>query len=49
MLLFAFGLAAAAALLVTLGFRRRTGRPDLGSMSPQWIAACRVSREASTI
>jgi hypothetical protein len=49
MLLLVFGLAAAAMLLVKLGFRRRTGRPDLGSMSPQWIAACRVSREASTI
>ena len=48
MLVLVFGLALTVALLVKLGFSRGVGRADFGSMSPQWIAACRASQQAST-
>lgn len=48
MLVLVFGLALTVVLLVNLGFRHGLGRADFGSMSPQWIAACQASQQAST-
>jgi hypothetical protein len=49
MLVFAFGLALTAMLFVKLGFRRGLGATNLGSMSPQWVAALHASQPASSI
>jgi len=49
MLVFAFGLALTAVLFIKLRFRRPFGSANLGSMSPQWIAALRASQQASSI
>jgi hypothetical protein len=49
MLVFAFGLALTAMLFIKLGFRRQFGPANLGSMSPQWIAALRASQQAPSI
>jgi hypothetical protein len=45
----AFGLVVTAVLYVKLGFGQRFGAPNLGSMSPEWIAAFRASHQASSI
>jgi hypothetical protein len=38
-----------AVLFIKLGFRRRFGAADLGSMSPEWIATLRASQPSSSI
>ncbi len=49
MLVFAFGLALTAVLFINLGFRRRFGAANLGSMAPQWIATFRASHQEPSI
>jgi hypothetical protein len=49
MLVVAFGLALTAVVFIKLGLRRGSGEANLGSMSPQWIAALHASQHASSI
>jgi hypothetical protein len=50
MLVFVLGVMLTAVLFIKLGFREgRFGAANLGSMSPQWIAAFRASQHASSI
>jgi hypothetical protein len=49
MLVFVLGVMLTAVLFIKLGFRRRFGAANLGSMSPEWIAALRASQQASSI
>jgi hypothetical protein len=50
MLVFVLGVMLTAVLFIKVGFRRgRFGAANLGSMSPQWIAALRASQQASSI
>ena len=43
------GVMLTAVLFIKLGFRRRFDAANLGSMSPQWIAALRASQQSSSI
>jgi hypothetical protein len=49
MLVVVAGLVLTAVLILKLGFRRGVGATNLGSMSPQWIAACQTSQQASSL
>lgn len=50
MLVILLGVMLTAVLFIKLEFRRgRFGAANLGSLSPQWIAALRASQHASSI
>jgi hypothetical protein len=50
MLVSLLGVMLTAVLFVKLGFRRaRFLAPNLGSVSPQWIAARRAAQQSSSI
>ena len=50
MLVFILGVMLTAMLFVKLGFRRGRFLPaNLGSVSPQWIAALRAAQQSTTI
>lgn len=49
MLALVFGLVLTAVLFIELEFRRGFRAANVGSMSPQWIAAFRASQQASSL